>query len=274
MNKSQLVAAIQQKQSFLCVGLDTDINLIPKHLLSHPDPICEFNKAIIDATHDLAIGYKPNLAFYESRGLKGWESLEKTMDYLQQFKDSVFTIADAKRGDIGNTSKMYAKTFFEHFNFDSVTVAPYMGEDSVTPFLEYKDKFVILLGLTSNKGSNDFQVLETGEGKLYERVITKAQQWATPEQLMFVIGATHPEEFKHIRALAKDYFFLVPGVGAQGGDMEKICQNGLNKECGLLINSARQIIYAGQGEDFAQAARANALQVQSQMTKYLNALPA
>lgn len=274
MNKTQLVEQIHKKKSFLVVGLDTDINLIPKHLLSHADPIFEFNKAIIDATHDIAIGYKPNLAFYESRGLKGWESLEKTMKYLEQFKDSVFTIADAKRGDIGNTSEMYAKTFFEHFNFDSVTVAPYMGEDSVTPFLGYQDKWVILLALTSNRGSSDFQFLETGEGKLYERVIKQALQWASPEQLMFVVGATHPEEFKNIRALAPESFFLVPGVGAQGGDMDKICEYGMNKDCGLLINSARQIIYASSGQDFAQAARANALAVQSKMTKYLNALPA
>ena len=216
MNRQQLVQLIQQKQSFLCVGLDTDIHLIPKHLLQHSDPVFEFNKAIIDATHDIAIAYKPNLAFYESAGLKGWESLEKTIKYLHSFKDSVFTIADAKRGDIGNTSKMYAKTFFEWLNFDSVTVAPYMGEDSVTPFLEYKNKWVILLGLTSNKGSSDFQFLETGNGKLYENVISKAQQWASPDQLMFVVGATHPEELKHIRSLAPDYFFLVPGVGAQG----------------------------------------------------------
>lgn len=271
MNKTELVGLIHKKQSFLCVGLDTDINLIPRHLLNHADPVFEFNKAIIDATHDIAIAYKPNLAFYESMGLKGWESLEKTMRYLEQFKDSVFTIADAKRGDIGNTSKMYAKTFFEHFNFDSVTVAPYMGEDSVTPFLEYKNKWVILLGLTSNKGSSDFQFLDTGEGKLYERVIKKAQQWGSPEQLMFVIGATHPEEFKNIRALAQGYFFLVPGVGAQGGDMEKICDNGMNSECGLIINSARQIIYASNGEDFADAARNTALYTQQQMTKYLNA---
>ncbi len=271
MNKTELVGLIHKKQSFLCVGLDTDINLIPRNLHKHADPVFEFNKAIIDATHDLAIAYKPNLAFYESMGLKGWESLEKTMQYLEQFKDSVFTIADAKRGDIGNTSKMYAKTFFEHFNFDSVTVAPYMGEDSVTPFLEYKNKWVILLGLTSNKGSSDFQFLETGEGKLYERVIKKAQQWGSPEQLMFVIGATHPEEFKNIRAMAPGYFFLVPGVGAQGGDMEKICDNGMNNECGLIINSARQIIYASNGEDFADAARNTALYTQQQMTKYLNA---
>jgi len=272
MNKTELVNLIHKKQSFLCVGLDTHMDLIPKHFLKRPDPVFEFNKAIIDATHDLAIGYKPNLAFYESMGIKGWESLEKTMEYLQQFKASIFTIADAKRGDIGNTSKMYAKTFLEHLNFAHVTVAPYMREDSVTPFLEYKDKWVILLGLTSNKGSNDFQFLETGEGKLYEHVIQKAQQWASSEQLMFVIGATHPEELKKIRTLASDYFFLVPGVGAQGGDLEKICKNGLNSECGLIINSARQIIYASKGEDFAEAARANAQAVQNEMAKYMIAL--
>ena len=270
MNKKELLNLIIRKKSFLCVGLDTDIQLIPQHLLKYADPVFEFNKAIIDATIDLAIGYKPNLAFYESMGLKGWASLEKTMKYLNQFKGEVFTIADAKRGDIGNTSKMYAKAFFEHLDFDSVTVAPYMGEDSIKPFLEYKDKWVILLGLTSNKGSSDFQFLETGNGKLYEQVIRKAQQWGNPDQLMFVIGATHPEEFKHIRQLAPEYFYLVPGVGAQGGDMQKICENGLNKHCGLIINSARNIIYAGKGEDFANAARTSAQKTVEEMANYFS----
>jgi orotidine-5'-phosphate decarboxylase len=272
VNRQQLVKLIHRKQSFLCVGLDTDINLLPKHLLKFPDPVFEFNKQIIDATHTIAIAYKPNLAFYESMGLKGWESLEKTMKYLHSFKDSIFTIADAKRGDIGNTSKMYAKTFFEWLDFDSVTVAPYMGEDSVTPFLQYKDKWVILLGLTSNKGSNDFQFLETGNGKLYENVIRKAQQWGSPDQLMFVVGATHPEELSHIRKLASAYFFLVPGVGAQGGDLDQICKNGMNNDCGLIINSARNIIYASAGEDFASAARSAALLVKEGMAKYLKAI--
>lgn len=269
MNKKELFQLIVKKQSFLCVGLDTDITLIPKHLLRFPDPVFEFNKAIIDATHDIAVAYKPNLAFYESMGLKGWESLEKTMNYLDVFKSDIFTIADAKRGDIGNTSKMYAKAFFEWLNFDAVTVAPYMGKDSVTPFLDYKGKWVILLGLTSNKGSEDFQFLETGNGKLYQQVFRKAQQWGTPDQLMFVTGATHPDELKHIRTIAPDYFYLVPGVGAQGGDMEKICENGLTGDCGLLINSSRNIIYSSQGEDFAEAARASALKTKEDMAKFL-----
>ena len=269
MNKKELHKLIIQKRSFLCVGLDTDIQLIPQHLLKFPDPVFEFNKAIIDATIDIAIGYKPNLAFYESRGQDGWASLEKTIKYLNQFKGNVFTIADAKRGDIGNTSKMYAKAFFEHMDFDAVTIAPYMGEDSVTPFLEYKDKWVIVLGLNSNESSKDFQLLETENGKLYEQVIRKAQQWAGPDRLMLVVGATHPEEFKHIRKLAPDYFYLVPGVGSQGGDMQKICENALTKECGLIINSARNIIYASKGEDFADAARQMALKTVAEMSNYL-----
>ncbi|HWB64580.1 MAG TPA: orotidine-5'-phosphate decarboxylase [Chitinophagales bacterium] len=269
MNKQELFDLILKKRSFLCVGLDSDIDLIPRHLLDFDDPVFEFNKAIIDATIQLVVAYKPNMAFYESRGLKGWQSLEHTMEYLQKFKGEVFTIADAKRGDIGNTSKMYAKAFFEWLKFDSVTVAPYMGEDSVKPFLEYEGKWVILLGLTSNKGSADFQFLETGKGKLYETVISKAQTWAGSDRLMFVIGATHPEQFKGVRQLAPDNFYLVPGVGAQGGDMQKICENGLNSQCGLLINSARNIIYASNGDDFATKARAVALEMVEQMQPFI-----
>lgn len=253
----------------LCIGLDTDIDLIPRHLLEYSDPVFEFNKAIVDATIDLAVAYKPNVAFYECRGTKGWESLEKTITYINSKKDNVFTIADAKRGDIGNTSKMYAKAFFEWLKFDAVTVAPYMGEDSVTPFLEYAGKWVILLGLTSNKGSNDFQLLQSSEGKLYERVIRKAQRWANPDQLMFVVGGTHPDAFAHIRSLAPDYFFLVPGIGAQGGDAEAVCRNGMNAKGGLLINSARQIIYASAGNDFAQAARTKAIEVKALMAPFI-----
>ncbi|MFN8285863.1 MAG: orotidine-5'-phosphate decarboxylase [Chitinophagales bacterium] len=274
VNRQQLFQLMQRKQSMLCVGLDTDITLIPPHLLKYEDPIFEFNKAIIDATIDLAVAYKPNLAFYESAGLKGWQSLEKTMAYLNKHKGDMFSIADAKRGDIGNTSKMYAKTFFEWLDFDSVTVAPYMGEDSVSPFLQYKEKWVILLGLTSNKGSADFQFIDSAEGKLYEQVIKKAQQWGTPDNLMFVIGATHPEQFRHIRSLAPDNFYLVPGVGAQGGDAEKICENGMNETGGLLINSARQIIYASKGEDFAEAARKNAVELQQLTQKFLQSISA
>lgn len=273
MNRAELYQLILRKKSFLCIGLDTDIDLIPRHLLHLPDPVFEFNKAIIDATHRIAISYKPNLAFYESLGLGGLLSLEKTMQYLHQFKGEVFTIADAKRGDIGNTSKMYAKAFFEWLDFDAVTVAPYMGEDSVKPLLEYKDKWVILLGLTSNKGSKDFQFLETGEGKLYEQVIRTAQKWGSADQLMFVVGATHPDELKGIRQLAPDNFFLVPGVGAQGGNLEKICEGGLNQQCGLIINSSRNIIYASSGEDFAVAASEAALKVQEQMLRFINGLP-
>ena len=265
MTKDQLFQQILAKKSYLCVGLDTDMSKIPSHLKDSDDPIFEFNKAIIDATHDLCVAYKPNLAFYESIGLKGWIALEKTMDYLQLIGSEHFTIADAKRGDIGNTSKMYARAFFENMNFDSVTVAPYMGEDSVTPFLEFKNKWVILLGLTSNKGSQDFQM----EDDLYKKVLTKAQEWGSPENLMFVIGATHPEKFKEIREIAPNNFFLVPGIGAQGGDLAGVSKYGMNDKCGLLVNSSREIIYASNGEDFAEKARAAALKVQQQMAEIL-----
>ncbi len=253
----------------LCVGLDTDLALIPKHLLSADDPVFEFNKAIIDATIDIAVAYKPNIAFYEAMGIKGWQSLERTMQYLTQFKGQAFSIADAKRGDIGNTSKMYAKAFFEWLDFDSVTVAPYMGSDSVTPFLEYKDKWVILLGLTSNKGSQDFQFTESNGSRLYEKVITTAQSWAGPDRLMYVVGATHPEELKAIRQIAPNYFYLVPGAGAQGGDVAEICRAAATDNGGLLINSARQIIYASAGTDFAERARAVALETIAPMREFI-----
>ena len=267
MTKKELVANIHLKNNFLCIGLDTDIQKIPEHLRTAEDPVYEFNKAIIDATSDLCVAYKPNIAFYESLGPKGWVSLEKTMDYIPK---NIFTIADAKRGDIGNTSKMYAKTFFEYFDFDAVTVAPYMGIDSVTPFLEFDDKWVILLGLTSNVGSYDFQQTVGNNGqKLYETVIKKAQEWGNPDNLMYVIGATHPSSFADIREMAKEYFFLVPGVGAQGGDMDAVVQYGRNQEIGLLINSSREIIYAGNGENFQDAVRAKAQEMVGKMSGYL-----
>lgn len=267
MNRLGLYNEIKKKQSYLCVGLDTDLSRIPKHLLSEPDPIFAFNKAIIDATKDHCVAYKPNIAFYEALGPKGWESLEKTMDYIP---DEIFTIADAKRGDIGNTSKKYAETFFSYFNFDSVTVAPYMGIDSVSPFLEFDDKWVILLGLTSNKGSDDFQHLVSDGKPLHEHVIEKAQSWGNPDNLMFVLGATHPENFKGLRALAEDYFFLVPGVGAQGGSLSGVSEHGMNDHCGLLVNSSRGIIYAGgDSEDFAEVAGKKAKELASEMSKLL-----
>lgn len=274
MTPANIPSLIQQKQSMLCVGLDSDLKLIPQHLLKYNDPIFEFNKQIIDATIDISVAYKPNIAFYEAIGIKGWQSLEKTINYLSTFKEQVYTIADAKRGDIGNTSKMYAKAFFEWLGFDSVTVAPYMGHDSVTPFLDYAGKSVILLGLTSNKGSEDFQFIESNGQRLYEQVIKKAQTWGGPDRLLFVIGATHPEELKHIRQIAPDYFFLVPGVGAQGGDVEAICEAGMNSKGGLLINSARQIIYASSGADFAEKAREAALATRTPMIKYIAQLNA
>jgi orotidine-5'-phosphate decarboxylase len=268
MNSSQLFEQITRKSSYLCVGLDTDIEKIPAHLLKEKDPIFEFNKQIIDATHEYCVAYKPNIAFYEALGSRGWESLQRTLDYIPK---DVFTIADAKRGDIGNTSGLYARAFFRQMDFDSVTVAPYMGEDSVKPFLQFENKWVILLAHTSNPGSADFQLLEstvTGR-KLYEEVLLKAQTWGTPDQLMFVVGATHPEKFESIRALAPDYFFLVPGIGAQGGDLEQVSRYGMNKKCGLLVNSARAIIYASGEKDFAKVAATESKKVQQEMEKYL-----
>lgn len=269
MDRAQLFDQILQKRSYLCVGLDTDLTKIPKHLLSEKDPVFEFNKQIIDATHEFTVAYKPNIAFYEALGAKGWESLEKTLNYIPK---NIFTIADAKRGDIGNTSSLYARAFFEQMNFDSVTVAPYMGEDSVKPFLQFKDKWVILLAHTSNPGSSDFQLLEstvTGR-KLYEEVILKAKEWSTPDQLMFVVGATQSEKMQSIRALAPDHFFLVPGVGAQGGDLEMVSKYGMNATCGLLVNSARAIIYASSDRDFATAAKNEARNVKEAMSKMLD----
>lgn len=267
MTRAQLIGQIRAKRSFLCIGLDTDIEKIPKHLLHTEDPIFEFNKQIIDATHDLCVAYKPNLAFYESQGAKGWQSLAKTMEYIPA---DIFTIADAKRGDIGNTSKMYAKTFFETLNFDAVTVAPYMGIDSVAPFLEFPNKWVILLALTSNQGSQDFQLASQDGGMpLYEKVMRTAQNWGNKSNLMYVVGATHPEKFAEIRHIAPDHFLLVPGVGAQGGTVASVTQYGQNEEVGLLINSSRGIIYAGPDENFAAKARAAALQLQTQMSRQL-----
>jgi orotidine-5'-phosphate decarboxylase len=267
VTRQELYQNIREKQSYLCVGLDTDIEKIPRHLLKFSDPIFEFNKQIIDATKDYAVAYKPNLAFYESLGAKGWESLKKTIDYIPE---NIFTIADAKRGDIGNTSGLYAKAFFEEMDFDSITVAPYMGEDSVKPFLEFKDKWVILLVHTSNPGSADFQLIQTQDGKfLYEEVIFASQRWATPDQIMYVVGATRADKMENIRRLAPEHFFLVPGVGAQGGSLGEVSQHGLNNKCGLLVNSARSIIYASSGEDFAEKAHHESALIQKEMASLL-----
>lgn len=263
MNKEALIEQIRLKQSFLCVGLDVDINKIPKHLLDLDDPIFEFNKQIIDATKDYCVAYKPNTAFYEAYGVKGWESLQKTIDYIP---DNIFTIADAKRGDIGNTSTMYAKAFFEALNFDSITVAPYMGEDSVKPFLAFDEKWVILLALTSNKGANDFQFTNENDIKLFEKVIQKSGEWGSANNLMYVVGATRPEMFQDIRNVAPDNFLLVPGVGAQGGNLQDVCKYGMNAECGLLVNSSRGIIYAGSDVDFTQKSKDAAMKIQQEMT--------
>lgn len=272
MNKAQLFEQIKQKRSFLCVGLDPVLEKIPAHLLKYDNPILEFNKQIIDATADLCVAYKPNTAFFECMGVKGWETLVKTWEY---FPKDIFTIADAKRGDIGNTSARYAETFFNAersgMSFDSVTVAPYMGKDSVSPFLTFPEKWVILLALTSNEGSQDFQVKQSDGQKLYEQVISTSSQWADSNQLMYVIGATKPEEFKNVRRLAPDHFLLVPGVGAQGGSLAAVCEHGLTHNCGLLVNAARSIIYAGDGLDFAEKARKEALKIQKEMEQILSA---
>ena len=271
MNRQELIAQIQQKQSFLCVGLDVDLNKIPKHLLQTEDPIFEFNKQIIDATAPYCVAYKPNLAFYEAYGVKGIMAFEKTVRYIKQNYPEQFVIADAKRGDIGNTSKMYARTFFGEYDVEALTVAPYMGEDSVTPFLDgYDGKWVILLALTSNKGSFDFQLTEDKDGeRLFEKVIRKSQQWGNPQNMMYVVGATRGEMFKDIRAVAPDHFLLVPGVGAQGGSLEEVCKYGMTKDCGLLVNSSRGIIFADNTENFATIAAAKAKELQQQMAEEL-----
>ena len=270
MNRQELFDNIRRKQSFLCVGLDTDIKKIPEHLLDGTEPVFNFNKAIIDATADLCVAYKPNLAFYECLGVKGWQALEKTVKYIRQNYPDQFIIADAKRGDIGNTSAMYARSFFEDMDIDAVTVAPYMGEDSVTPFLTYADKWVILLALTSNKGSHDFQLTEDAQGeRLFEKVLRKSQQWAGDDRMMYVVGATQGRMFEDIRKVVPNHFLLVPGVGAQGGSLEEVCKYGMTKECGLIVNSSRGIIYASKGTDFAEAARRAAQEVQAQMAKEL-----
>lgn len=266
MNRQELVQQIKEKQSFLCVGLDTDIKKIPQHLLNEEDPIFAFNKAIIDATAPYCVSYKPNLAFYEAFGVKGIIAFEKTVKYLKENYPKHFVIADAKRGDIGNTSAMYARTFFEEYDVDALTVAPYMGDDSVMPFLGYEGKWVVLLALTSNKGSYDFQLTEDKNGeKLFEKVLRKSQKWGDEDNLMFVVGATQGRMFEDVRRIAPHSFLLVPGVGAQGGSLEEVCRFGLTDDCGLLVNSSRGIIYASQGEDFAEVAAQKAKELQQQM---------
>ncbi len=271
-NTQHLINQIKTKSSFLCIGLDVDLNKIPKHLLELEDPIFEFNKAIIDATHDLCVSYKPNTAFYEAYGIKGWQSLQKTINYINEKYPEIFTIADAKRGDIGNTSSMYAKAFFEDLNFDSVTVAPYMGKDSVEPFLAFENKHTIMLALTSNEGAFDFQTLKVNGIELYKQVIETSRTWKNAQNLMYVVGATKAEYFAEIRKIIPDSFLLVPGVGAQGGSLQEVCKYGINKNVGLLINSSRGIIYASNGLDFAEKAREEALKMQLEMKEILKAL--
>jgi orotidine-5'-phosphate decarboxylase len=271
MTITELVKQIRSKGSCLCIGLDADLAKMPQHLLTASDPIFEFNKQLIDATHEFCVAYKPNTAFYEANGVKGWSSLEKTINYLTEYYPNHFTIADAKRGDIGNTCHQYAKAFFTNMDFDSVTVAPYMGSDSVQPFLEYENKFVILLALTSNKGAFDFQTLKTENGKtVYENVLHTSLSWPNSERLMFVTGATQASHLKDIRAIVPHNFFLVPGIGAQGGDLDDVMKNAMNENVGLLINSSREIIYASTGNDFAEAAKAKAKEVAEKMKPYIS----
>lgn len=272
MTREELFENIKRKKSFLCVGLDTDINKIPEFLFDEEDAMFRFNKAIIDATADLCIAYKPNLAFYESMGLEGWDVLDRTVEYIRTNYPDQFIIADAKRGDIGNTSAMYARTFFGNMDFDTVTVAPYMGEDSVSPFLSYEGKWVTLLALTSNKGAYDFQFMEDKESgeKLFEKVLKTSLKWGNADNLMYVVGATKAEMLKDIRQIVPDSFLLVPGVGAQGGSLQEVAKNGLNSQCGLIVNSSRAIIYASDGKDFAEKARESALKVQQEMEGILS----
>lgn len=271
MTKQQLFAQIRQKQSFLCVGLDSDIKKIPEHLLEADDPLYSFNKAIIDATAPYCVAYKPNLAFYESMGVKGWLAFEKTVAYIRQRYPQQFIIADAKRGDIGNTSEMYARSFFDEMKLDAVTVAPYMGEDSVKPFLLYPERWVILLALTSNEGSHDFQLTTDEKGeRLFEKVLRISQQWGSDEQMMYVVGATRGQSFEDVRKIVPNHFLLVPGLGAQGGYLEEVCRYGMNKQCGLLVNSSRGIIYASNREDYAAAAGNEARTLQQEMKEMLN----
>ena len=270
MNREKLIAQIKKKQSFLCVGLDTDINKIPKYLLELEYPIFEFNKQIIDATKDCCVAYKPNIAFYESMGASGWESLQKTLDYIPQ---NIFTIADAKRGDIGNTSSMYARAFFEKMNFDSVTVTPYMGSDSVTPFLAFEDKWAIVLALTSNKGGLDFQNIKMeNRNPLFKQVLETSKNWGTDENMMYVVGATRAKQLAEIRQIIPNHFLLVPGVGAQGGNLQDVAKFGMNADCGLLVNSSRGILYAGNDVDFAKKAKVEAQKLQQEMAVILSKL--
>lgn len=272
MTTQQLTQQIKSKKSFLCIGLDVDLTKIPQHILELEDPIFEFNKAIIDATHDLTVAYKPNIAFYEAYGLKGWQSLKKTINYINENHPEIFTIADAKRGDIGNTSSMYAKAFFEDLNFDSITVSPYMGKDSVEPFLAFENKHTIMLALTSNEGAFDFQTLKVEGKELYKQVLETSKNWKNSENLMYVVGATKAEYFTEIRKIVPNSFLLVPGVGAQGGSLQEVCEYGMNANVGLLINSSRAIIYASNGNNFAEKARKEALIMQKEMEVILSTI--